>query len=160
MAVETYKSLAKVERAFRCLKGVDLTLDPRQRMRWRGQVRPIHHRLEDRVKAHLFLCMLAYYVEWHLRQAWAELMYADEEGSVRETPVAPVTPSDSAKLKKSKAHGTNGLPLQTFRGLLQSLATLSRIRTRLGENGPLYTRTTKPTLLQARALELIGLTAV
>ena len=146
-AVETYKSLAKVERAFRCLKGVDL------------QVRPIHHRLEDRVKAHLFLCMLAYYVEWHLRQAWVELMYADEEGSVRETPVAPVTPSDSAKLKKSKAHGTNGLPLQTFRGLLQSLATLSRVRTRLGENGQLYTRTTKPTLLQARALELIGLTA-
>ena len=76
-AVATYKSLAKVERAFRYLKGVDL------------QVRPIRHRLADRVKAHLFTSMLAYYVEWHLRQAWAELMWADEEGTVGQTPVAP-----------------------------------------------------------------------
>jgi hypothetical protein len=146
-AVATYKSLAKVERAFRCLKGVDL------------HVRPIHHRLEDRVKAHLFLCMLAYYVEWHLRQAWAELLYADEEGSVRGTPVSPAEPSASAKKKKAKAHTQEGLPLQTFRGLLRSLATLARLRIRLGDRGPLYTRTTRPTPLQARALALIGLTA-
>lgn len=144
-AVETYKSLAKVERAFRCLKGVDL------------HVRPIHHRLEDRVKAHLFLCMLAYYIEWHLRQAWTELLWADEEGSVRETPVAPAQPSPAAKAKKGAARSKDGLPLQTFRGLLQSLATLARMRIRLGENGPLYIRTTKPTTLQARAFQLLGL---
>lgn len=144
-AVATYKSLAKVERAFRCLKGVDL------------HVRPIHHRLEDRVKAHLFVCMLAYYIEWHLRQAWAELLWADEEGSTRESPVAPVQPSPSAKAKKGTARSKDGLPLQTFRGLLQSLATLARMRIRLGENGPLYIRTTKPTTLQARAFQLLDL---
>lgn len=144
-AVETYKSLAKVERAFRCLKGVDL------------HVRPIHHRLADRVKAHLFVCMLAYYLEWHLRQAWVELLWADEEGSVRDTPVAPVQPSASAKIKKAAARTKDGLPLQTFRGLLQSLATFSRLRIRLGEHGPLYIRTTKPTTLQARAFQLLGL---
>ena len=143
-AVLTYKGLAKVERAFRTLKSVDL------------QVRPIYHRLEDRVRAHLFICMLAYYVEWHLRQAWAELLYTDEEGSQRDTPVSPVRPSESGKLKKARAHGKNGLPLQPFAGLMKSLSTLSLNRIRLGEHGPLYTRTTRPTPLQARAFELIG----
>jgi len=143
-AVLTYKGLAKVERAFRTLKSVDL------------QVRPIYHRLEDRVRAHLFICMLAYYVEWHLRQAWAQLLYTDEEGSQRDTPVAPVRPSESGKLKKARAHGKDGLPLQSFGGLLKSLATLCLNRIRVGENGPLCTRTTRPTPLQARAFELIG----
>jgi hypothetical protein len=143
-AVLTYKRLAKVERAFRTLKSVDL------------QVRPIYHQLEDRVKAHLFICMLAYYVEWHLRQAWAELLYTDEEGSQRDTPVAPVRPSESGKFKKARAHGKDGLPLQPFSGLMKSLATLSLNRIRVGENGPLCTRTTRPTPLQARAFELVG----
>lgn len=143
-AVLAYKGLAKVERAFRTMKGVDL------------QVRPIYHRLETRVKAHMFLCMLAYYVEWHLRSAWAELLYTDEGGSQRRTPVSPVEPSASGLTKKQKAHGKGGLPLQSFRGLMQSLATLSRIQIRLGENGPLFNRTTKPTPLQARAFQLIG----
>jgi hypothetical protein len=144
-AVLTYKQLSKVERAFRTLKSVDL------------QVRPIYHYLEGRVKAHMFLCMLAYYVEWHLRQAWAELLYADEEGSVRTSPVAPVQPSPSGRMKKAKAHGKDGLPLQPFRGLLKSLSTLAKSQIRLGEKGPLYTRTTKPTPLQTRAFELIGI---
>ena len=144
-AVLTYKQLSKVERAFRTLKSVDL------------QVRPIYHYLEGRVKAHMFLCMLAYYVEWHLRQAWAELLYADEEGSVRSSPVAPVQPSPSGRVKKAKAHGKDGLPLQPFRGLLKSLSTLAKVQIRLGEKGPLYTRTTRPTPLQARAFELIGI---
>ena len=143
-AVLTYKRLAKVERAFRTMKSVDL------------QVRPIFHRLEDRVKAHLFICMLAYYVEWHLRQAWAELLYTDEEGSQRDTPVSPVRSSESGKLKKSRAHGKDGLPLQSFGGLLKSLATLCLNRLRVGEGGPLCTRTTRPTPLQTRAFELIG----
>jgi hypothetical protein len=143
-AVRTYKELSKVERAFRTLKSVDL------------QVRPIYHYAEPRVKAHMFFCMLAYYVEFHLRKAWAELLYADEEDSVRSTSVAPAEPSPSAKEKKKLAHSKGGLPLPSFHGLLKSLATLSKIRIRLGENGPLYTRTTRPTTLQARAFELLG----
>jgi transposase len=143
-AVLTYKQLSKVERAFRTLKSVDL------------QIRPIYHYEEDRVRAHMFLCMLAYYVEWHLRKAWAELLYTDEEGPCRTTPVAPVQPSLSGREKKAKAHGLDGLPLQSFRGLMKSLATLAQAKIRLGERGPLYTRTTKPTPLQARAFQLIG----
>jgi len=144
-AVLAYKRLAKVERAFRTLKSVDL------------QVRPIFHHLERRVKAHLFICMLAYYVEFHLRQAWRELLYHDEGGSQRKTPVAPVSPSAEGQAKKATGRSKNGLPLQTFAGLLKSLASLSRSQVRLGADGPIYSRTAKPTSLQARALELIGL---
>ncbi len=138
--VETYKSLAKVERAFRCLKGVDL------------HVRLIHHRRADRVKAPLFVCILGYYIEWHLRQTWAEPLWAAEEDSVREMPMAPTRPSAAAIAKKSIAHSKDGLPLQTFRGPLQSLGTLACRRIFLGENGPLYSRNTKPSALQARAV--------
>lgn len=147
-AVLTYKQLSKVERAFRTLKSVDL------------QVRPIYHHVEPRVKAHMFVCMLAYYVEFHLRKAWAELLYTDEEGSVRITPVAPVQPSPSGREKKAKAHSHSGLPLQSFAGLMKSLSTLAKIQIRLGDKGPLYNRTTKPTPLQARAFELIGVEVV
>jgi transposase len=146
-AVLAYKRLAKVERAFRTMKSVDL------------QVRPIYHRTEDRVKAHLFICMLAYYVEWHLREAWAPLLYTDEEGSQRDTPVSPVQPSESGKLKKKRAHTADGLPLQSFGGLMKSLAALSLSRIRVGQGGPLCTRTSRPTALQARALDLIGVAA-
>ena len=168
-AVLTYKRLAKVEWAFRTMKSVDL------------QVRPIHHHLENRVKAHMFICMLAYYEgpvsasrrrtgqqrsslldrrEWHLRSAWGELMFADEEGSVRETTVSPVRASASGREKKAKAHNREGLPLQTFHGMIKSLATMSRIQIRMGQDGPTCTRITKPTPLQARALELIDAAAV
>ena len=99
--------------------------------------------------------MLAYYVEWHLREAWAPLLYTDEEGSQRETPVSPVQPSEAGKLKKQRAHGVDGLPLQSFGGLMKSLATLCQNRIRLGEKGPLYTRATRPTPLQAKAFALI-----
>ncbi|OIQ79487.1 transposase DDE domain protein [mine drainage metagenome] len=143
-AVLTYKRLAKVERAFRTMKSVDL------------QVRPIYHRTEERVKAHLFICMLAYYVEWHLREAWAPLLYTDEEGSQRDTPVSPVQASESGRVKKKRAHTADGLPLQSFSGLMKSLATLCQNRIRLGEKGPLYTRATRPTPLQAKAFGLIG----
>lgn len=142
-AVRTYKELAKVERAFRCLKGVDL------------QVRPIHHRLEDRVKAHLFLCMLAYFLERHLRHAWAGLLFHDEEGGTRTTPVAPVEPSESAKAKKRSPRTNPDLPLQTYRGLIQSLAALSRSVIRLGSST--YTRCAKPTPLQAEAFKRLDL---
>jgi transposase len=142
-AVETYKSLAKVERAFRCLKGVDL------------QVRPIHHRLENRVKAHLFLCMLAYSVERHLRQAWKGLLFQDEEGGVRSSPVAPVEPSEGAKQKKRSPRANPDLPQQSYRGLIQSLAALTRATIRLG--AATFTRCARPTLLQAEAFKRLGL---
>jgi transposase len=143
-AVLTYKGLSRVERAFRTLKSVDL------------QVRPIYHYQENRVKAHMFLCMLAYYVEFHLRKAWAELLYVDEEGSERKTVVSPSKPSESAKNKKQQGLSKDGLPLQTFGGLLKSLGTLSLIKIRLIKDGPVYTRTTRPTPLQTRAFKLIN----
>jgi transposase len=146
--VLAYKQLAKVERAFRTLKSVDL------------QVRPIYHHLEKRVKAHLFLCMLAYYVEFHMRQVWKGLLYHDEEGSQRQTPVSPVEPSPSAKAKKGTARSGNGFPLQTFRDLLKTLAALSRAPIQLGEDGPTFLRTAKPTPLQKKAFELLGLEGV
>ena len=146
-AVLTYKRLAKVERAFRTMKSVDL------------QVRPIYHRTEERVKAHLFICMLAYYVEWHLREAWAPLLYTDEEGSRRDTPVSPVQASESGQLKKKRAHTADGLPLQSFGGLMKSLAAQSLTWVRVGKGGPLYTQTSRPTPLQARALSLVGVAA-
>ena len=142
-AVATYKSLAKVERAFRCLKGVDL------------HVRPIHHRLEDRVKAHLFLCMLAYYVERHLRRAWEGLLFHDEEGGTRISPVAPVEPSDAAKAKKRSPRANPDLPVQSYRGLMQSLAALTRATIRLG--AATFTRCAKATPLQAEAFKRLGL---
>jgi transposase len=116
-AVRKYKSLAIVERAFRCLKGVDLL------------VRPIHHRTEDHVRAHVFLCMLAYYVEWHMRQALSPLLFHDEELEVdraRRDPVAPAQSSASVRRKKHTRVGDDGLPLHSFQTLLAELATRCR----------------------------------
>lgn len=84
------------------------------------------------------------------------MLYADEDGGIRDTPVSSVRPSANGKRKKDKAHTADGVPLQSFHGLMQSLATLCRIRTRLGQEGMVYNRTTQPTALQARAFELIG----
>jgi hypothetical protein len=115
--VRSYKRLASVEQAFRCLKGIDLP------------VRPIHHRTADRVRAHIPLCVLAYYVEWRLRQVWEPLLFEDEgltEDRPRRDPVAPAKPSESAKLRK-KAHTTaGGLPVQSFRTLMAHLGTRCR----------------------------------
>src|SRR5208282_5673424 len=98
-------TLAEVERAFRCLKGID------------PLVRPIRHRTEDRVPAHIFLCLLAYYVEWHLRQAWAPLLFEDEgrrEERQRRDPILPAEPFASARAKKSSHQTADGLPVQSF----------------------------------------------
>jgi len=148
-AVRTYKSLALVERAFRCLKGVDLL------------VRPIWHRTEDHVRAHVFLCMLAYYVEWHMREAWAPLLFHDEELSQQRQlrdPVAPAQPSASARRKKSTRQSSEGLPLHSFKTLLAELAgrcrNTCRVKTEMGSS---ITMVTDPTPLQARALQLLGL---
>ena len=145
--VRTYKSLALVERAFRCLKGIDVL------------VRPIHHRLEDRVRAHIFLCMLTYYVEWHMRKALAPLLFQDEElGTLRtRDPVATAEPSESVRQKKTSRLTNDGLPLQSFRTLLATLGTRSRntCRVKSDPTGAVFQQLTLPTPLQARAFELL-----
>jgi len=114
--VRNYKALAKVERAFRSLKTIDL------------KVRPIHHRLADRVRAHIFLCMLAYYVEWHLREAWRTLLFADPDTDAKTTrdPVAPAQRSPAAQRKAASHTLDDGTPAHSFATLLADLATIVR----------------------------------
>jgi len=147
--VRTYKSLAQVERAFRSLKTMDL------------KVRPIHHHLERRVRAHIFLCMLAYYVEWHLRQAWRELMFADCDQTAKLTrdPVAPAKRSDAAMQKVCSRTLDDGTPVHSFQTLMQELQTIVRntCRTSKGaDDTPTFQLTTTPTPKQKHALELIA----
>jgi transposase len=144
--VRTYKALANVERAFRSLKSVDL------------EVRPIHHRLEDRVRAHIFVCMLAYYVEWYLREAWRPLTYADEDqaAKAKRDPVAPAQRSKAAKQKAATQALPDGTPAHSFGTLLAELSTLVRNTCRtLLEHGPTFELLTTATPLQRRALELV-----
>ena len=126
--VFTYKSLAQVERAFRSVKTVDL------------EVRPVHHRLAARVRAHAFLCMLAYYVVWHLRKALAPLLFDDhDKDNARKghsSPVAPAKVSAAAKAKAASRKTADGRPVHSFRTLLQDLATLTRNAVRLGDAPP------------------------
>jgi Transposase DDE domain len=123
--VSTYKSLAQVERAFRSVKTVDL------------EVRPVHHRLAGRVRAHVFLCMLAYYVVWHMRKALAPLLFDDHDrenaGKGRSSPVAPAKVSAAAHAKAASRKTADGLPVHSFRTLLQDLATLTRNTVRMGD---------------------------
>jgi hypothetical protein len=148
--VRHYKSLAHVERAFRCLKGIDL------------RVRPIHHRTEAHVRAHIFLCLLAYYVEWHLRQAWAPLLFHDDtleaERRMRH-PVLPATPSRAVTKKKSARQTADGLPVHSFDTLLATLAVRAQHTCRLRSDpaGATFRQTTVCTPLQSRAFELLGL---
>ena len=146
--VRNYKNLARVENAFRTLKGIDV------------RVRPIHHRLEDRVRAHLFLCMLAYYLEWHLRKAWASLLFEDEEiEAERKTrhPVDAAKPSESARKKRTTKVNADGFPLHNLRTLLGELATRCHNICRLKQQpgSPTATRLTEPSPLQTEALRLI-----
>jgi transposase len=148
-AVRHYKRLAQVERAFRSLKGLDV------------RVRPIYHRTADHVRAHIFLCLLAYYVEWHLRRAWAPLLFEDETlPRDRETrdPVAPATPSVQAREKKHKRQTTDGLPVQSFATLLTALGTQCEVicRLRSDPTAPPIRQWTMPTPLQARAQQLLA----
>jgi len=123
-------------------------------------VRPIWHRTEDHVRAHIFLCMLAYYVEWHMRKALAPLLFDDEELTERRKgrhPVKPAEASPSAKHKKARKTTPDGLPVQSFPTLLAALGTRCRNRCRIGVSGTSIVRLTDPTPLQARALSLVGL---
>lgn len=148
-AVRGYKSLAQVERAFRCLKGVDL------------MVRPIYLHTADHVRAHIFLCLLAYYVEWEMRSCLAPLLFADEElaqaRKVRD-PVAPAVPSKSAKEKRNSHLTAEGLPVHSFRTLLQELRKQCKNTCMVkGEPGASFERITDPDPVQARAFQLLGL---
>jgi transposase len=154
--VRGYKSLAEVERAFRCLKGIDLL------------VRPIRHRTEDRVPAHIFLCVLAYYVEWHLRRAWAPLLFEDEERweeRKHRDPVLSAQPSASAKRKKRSHETTDGLPVYGFEDLLRELASRARVtyafksekaEEKTADKTPVtFRQVPDPAPVQARAYELL-----
>ncbi len=147
-AVRSYKGLCEVERAFRSLKTVDL------------KIRPIHHRLEDRVRAHIFLCMLAYYVEWHMREAWRELLFADEdlEAKTDRDPVAPAQRSQEALEKIAERTLEDGSPVHSFRTLLQDLATVVRntcITRGTKSASPAFKMVTTATDTQHRALQLL-----
>ena len=152
-AVHSYKNLAQVEQAFRTLKGVDL------------RIRPIHHRNDTRVRAHIFLCLLAYYVEWHMRRALAPLLFDDETLPVerhRRDPVAPAEPSASARQKKTQRITEDGLPIHSFRTLMAELATRCHhwCRLKADPDSPVIEQDTEPTPLQTRVLELIKLLPV
>ena len=146
--VRNYKSLAQVERAFRSLKTIAL------------KVRPIHHRKADRVRAHLFLCMLAYYVEWHMREAWRELMFADTDQQAKATrdPVAPATRSKAALTKVARHTLDNGSPAHSFSTLLSELAGIVRNTCRAPNappDAPTFEIVTTPTAMQQRAFDLL-----
>jgi hypothetical protein len=151
-AVRNYKALSQVERAFRTLKTIDL------------HVRPIHHRTADRVRSHILLCMLAYYVEWHMREAWRPLLFADEDqiAKVFRDPVAPARRSAEADQKAATHLTTEGRPVHSFRTLLDSLTTIvrNRCRARGQDDDATFTVTTTPTPEQRHALALLKEIAV
>ena len=139
--VRAYKQLKEVEKAFRTLKGP-------------LELRPIHHRLEDRVRAHVFLCMLAYYLTWHLRQAWKPLLFDDEHPARQPDPVAKAKRSPQAEQKAQSKHTTNGQRCHSLTTLLDELATRTRNTIRL-HHGASFEQLTQPTETQAQALTLI-----
>ena len=146
--VAAYKSLSAVERAFRTMKTVNL------------KIRPIHHRLEKRVRAHVLLCMLSYYVEWHMRQALAEILFTDTEPETaqRESVVAPARRSAAAQAKAATKHTDDGLPVHSFPSLLDHLGTIVRNWVKpAGRDVAPFTMVTQPNPLQRRAFNLLGL---
>ena len=147
--VRAYKRLSTVERAFRSLKSVDL------------KVRPVFHRTAERVRAHVLVCMLAYYVEWHMRRRLAPLLFDDEDrvgaGAARTSVVAPARVSESARRKARRKHTDDGRPVHSFRTLLGDLATVTknRVAPRLPGAEP-FELLTRPTELQREAFRLLG----
>ena len=141
--VQSYKNLANVERDFRIIKTDDLDL------------RPIYHRLDDRVKAHVLICLLSCYLIWHLRKAWAPMTFTDEHPPQRENPVAPAQRSPQADAKAARKHDANGNPLRSFRGLLDHLATLTRNQIRYHGASTDVPVLADPTPDQRRAFDLL-----
>ncbi len=145
--VRAYKRLTRVERAFRAFKGTDIA------------IHPIRHWTEPRVRAHILLCMLAYYVQWHLERAWAPLLFRDEQPPELADPVAPARRSAAAERKARTGRLADGTPAHSFRTLLAELATLTRDRVApAGVPEAAFEITAVPTALQARALALLELT--
>ena len=146
--VHAYKSLARVERAFRSIKTIDL------------EIRPLYHWASPRVRAHVFLCMLAYHIEWHMRQVLAPILFDDHDRAaaeaLRESPVAKAQPSPAAKRKAAKKRTDDGRPVHSFRTLLADLATIARNVVQCGKANEL-TLITRPTNIQQRALDLLDL---
>jgi transposase len=152
-AVRSYKALAEVERAFRSMKTIDL------------HIRPIHHHLERRVRSHIFLCMLAYYVEWHMREAWRELMFADEDLQAKKhrDPIAAAKRSEACLEKVATRTLKDGSPVHSFRSLLEELSTIVRntCEARLAQrSGSTFQMTTTTNPAQHRALQLLQTIAV
>jgi len=145
--VETYKSLSRVERAFRCLKTVDL------------QLRPIYHHKDERIRAHVFLCMLAYYVEWHMRERLREVLFDDcdtaSASASRTSVVGPSVRSEVAKRKDATRRTPSGHPVQSFQDLLRDLATLTRNRIRIADYDAIYDKLTAPTAYQQHVFNLL-----
>ena len=146
--MESYKRLSTVERAFRSLKSVDL------------KVRPIHHRLADRVRAHVFLCMLAYYVEWHMRKELAPILFDDDDPetakTLRKSVVSPAQRSLRAQQKAQKKTTEDGMPVQSFQSVLKSLAGIVSNRLQPKDPSiPAFEKITQPNPLQQRALDLL-----
>ena len=147
--VRSYKNLGQVEQVFRCFKGIDI------------RVRPIYHREDPRVRAHLFLCLLAYYVEWHMRRALGSVLFDDQELTPnRKTrdPLAKAKPSPSVQRKKAQRITCDGLGMHSFSTLLEDLGTLCRNRCRIlaDPSGNTFTQDTQPTRLHARVFQLLG----
>jgi len=147
--VSTYKKLSVVERAFRCMKTVDL------------KVRPIFHRLEKRVRSHIFLCMLAYYVEWEMRRLLAPVLFDDEDYELaeqqRRSVVAPAKRSEKAERKASSKHTDDGMPVHSFRTLLKDLATITKNQIQPNiPDSPTFEQITQPTRAQKKALDLLS----
>jgi Transposase DDE domain len=140
--VRAYKNLEQVETAFGSFKGPDL------------QIRPIHHRLENRVRAHVLLCMLSYYLTWHLKDAWKPLLFTDEHRPVNPDPVAKAVRSPAAQHKAQTKRTSTGHACQTYRSLLAELATQTRNTIRLPATNATFQKLTQPTPLQAHALKL------
>lgn len=147
-AVRAYKDLAKVERAFRSMKTIDL------------KVRPIFHWLSNRIRAHVFLCMLAYYVEWHMRQKLQPMLFEDDDkeqtARSRRSIVAPAERSVAAKQKDRTKRTEDGYPVHSFRTLLEDLATLAKNRVRVSGNDIEFYQLTEATSVQRRAFDLLG----
>ena len=142
--ITAYKNLKYVERDFRSIKADDLDL------------RPVFHRLEERVRAHVLICMLACYLTWHLRKAWAPLTFTDENPPAPQNPVAPARRSAAAQAKASRQRDTAGRPYRSFRGLLEHLATLARNQVRFTGTAVTVPILTEPTSAQQEAFDLIG----
>ncbi len=147
-AVRVYKNLAQVELAFRCIKSLDI------------RIRPIHHRTEDHVKAHVLLCMLAYYVEWHLRKALRSVLFEDEEldqARWSRDPVAKAQPGETVQKKKQTRQTAQGWPVHSLQSLMKEMATRCKNLCRVGEgkNAASFTTFTEPTAFQKHVFELI-----